>query len=609
MDYKMKFNYKKILLVAIVFILTFFVSAKIIDMIFFDYMFVVDMQEDGNYKLTNSYNNGTYFELNKNEEYFETTIPENVIGYSLELKIKLDEQNKRIEEVIYNEKKLEEDNIIKLTDYTKYDKTYENMPLFMINRNIIKKMCATLALATASTIMISLILLKEKKECEKEDKKFLGIFTYSTSFFKLLNKKDYIIISFVFLITSFVTVGCDAKVIANVGNLFAEDIDMYQLQVNSRLITGREYAEFPYNSLMLCIWGGIMTVFRPITKILPVIGKYPYFEVSILKLFSLVFIFLTISAVISFMLDKKIIEEKRAKWIYYLSLFNPVTFYVAILFVQLDALTLYLIVTGTLLLNNLNKNRFLGILLLSIGLMLKMQILFLIPTAIIAILYIIFYGCKDKTVDKIVRLVKCGAIFAWIALSTFLILYVLKTPFYYLESNLAQSERLWYTTIQYTGTTYLYVALGALAIATILFVLNIHSKIKIENVIMASLIYYAVIIFLFSFAVLPTPSIYIVTLGGMIVMLALEKDKLKNIMLTLVSVLIIVCPMFSDYGDISKIIKNPNETGFITNFIQNMPEKDMIKINSITFTVSAVSMLTYAIYMGKESIKLLKERE
>jgi len=605
----MKLDYKKILLVTIIFILTFFVSVKLIDMIFYDYMFVVDMQQEGNYKLANSYNNGTYFELNKNEEYYEAVIPENVIGYSLQLKIKLDEENKRIDEVIYNDEKLEQNNIMKLTDYTKYDMSYENMPLFMINRSAIKKICASMGLSIATTIIISAILLKEKNESKKENKKFLGVFTYSTSFFKLLNRKDIIILLAVFLITSFITVGCDAKVIANVGNLFAEDVDMYQLQVNSRLITGREYAEFPYNALMLCIWGGIMTIFRPITKILPIIGNYPYFEVAILKLFSLTFIFLTISAVISFMLDKKITEEKRAKWIYYLSLFNPVTFYVAILFVQLDALTLYLVVTGTLLLDNLNKNRFLGILLLSIGLMLKMQILFLIPTAIIAILYIIFYGCEDKTVEKFVRLVKCGVIFVWIAVTTFLILYVLKTPFYYLESNLAQSERLWYTTIQYTGTTYLYVALGALAIATILFVLNIHSKMKKENVIMASLIYYAVIIFLFSFAVLPTPSIYIVTLGGMIIMLALEKDKLKNIMLVLVSVLIIICPMFSDYGDISKIIKNPNEQGIITKYIQNMPEKDMIKINSITFTVSSVSMLTYAIYMGQNSLKLLKECE
>lgn len=596
----MKLDYKKILLMTIIFILTFFASAKLVDMIFYDYMFVVDMQQEGEYKLTNSYNNGTYFDLNKNDKYYETTIPENVIGYTLEVKIKLDEENKRIDEVIYNDKKLEQKNIIKLTDYTKYDKSYEEIPLFMINRNVIKKVCASLGLAIVTTIIISTILLKEKN---------LGGFIYSISFFKLLNRKDIIILLTIFMLTSFITVGCDAKVIANVGNLFAEDIDIYQLQVNSRLITGREYAEFPYNSLMLCIWGGIMTLFRPITKILPIIGKYPYFEVGVLKLFSLAFIFLTISAIISFMLDKKIIEEKRAKWIYYLSLFNPVTFYVAILFVQLDALTLYLVVTGTLLLDNLNEDRFLGILLLSIGLMLKMQIFFLIPIAIIAILYIIFYGYKDKIVEKIIRLLKCGIIFVWIALTTFAILYAFKTPFYYLESNLPQSERLWYTTIEYAGTTYLYVALGGLAIATILFVLNIHSKMKRENVIMASLIYYAVIIFLFSFAVLPTPSIYIVTLGGMTVMLALEKDNLKNIMLTLVSMLIIICPMFSDYGDISKIIKNPNEQGIITKYIQNMPEKDMIKINSITFTVSAVSMLTYAIYMGQNSLKLLKERE
>lgn len=604
----MKLDLKKIIIICIIFITTFFVSQKLINMIFYDYMFIVDMQNEGGYRVTNSYQNGVSFDLQKEEEYYRTVITENIIGNRLDLKIKLDEDNKRISEVIYNDIQLDSENIIKLTDYSKYDISYENMPLFMIKRNKVKKLCATIGLTIIMMIVIFAILLKENKECEKEDKKFMEIFTYSTSFFKLLNKKDIIILGIIFLITLFVIVGCDAKVIANVGNLFAKDVDIYQLQVNSKLITGREYAEFPYNPLMLCIWGGLMTIFRPITKIFPIIGNYPYFEVGVLKLFSLLFIFLTISSILSFLLDNKIIDKKRAKWIYYLSLFNPVTFYVAILFVQLDALTLYLIVTGTLLLNNLNKNRFLGILLLSIGLMLKMQVLFLIPIAIIAILYIILYNCKDKPITKIIRLVKCGMIFLWVAVTTFGIVYILKTPFYHLESNLAQSERLWYTTVQYTSFTYLYVALGALAIAMILFVLNIHSKMKKENIIMASIVYYAVIIFLFSFAVLPTPSIYIVTLGAFTILLALEKDKLKNVMLILISILIIVCPMFSDYGDISKIVKNPNEQGIITSYIQKKPEKDSQKINSIIFTVSAVSMLTYAIYMGKKSIKLLEER-
>ena len=117
----MKLDYKKVLLVVIIFILTFFISAKIIDMIFYDYMFVIDMQEEGNYKITNSYQNGIAIDLEKEDEVYKATIPEEITGYTINLQIKLDEENKRIEEVTYNDKKLDDGNIIKLTDYTKYD--------------------------------------------------------------------------------------------------------------------------------------------------------------------------------------------------------------------------------------------------------------------------------------------------------------------------------------------------------------------------------------------------------------------------------------------------------------------------------------------------------
>lgn len=605
-----KFNYINIILIAVIFIISLFISYKIMNMIKPDYMFVVDMSKEDEYRLVNSYNNGTSFELQKNGEYYEADIPENITGYSIHLKLKLDEDEKCIKEVEYNGNVLEEKNIIKLTDYSKYDASYEDMPLFMLNRGKEKKIIISAFIAVIITVISTLILLKENKENEKKQKGFWNIFVYSDTFIKLLNKKDIIILVAVFLITFFVIVGCDAKVIANVGNLFAENVDMYQLQVNTRFITGRAYAEFPYNPLMLCIWGGIMSIFRPITKILPVLGNYPYWEVGVLKLFNLAFIFMTISAVLSYLIDNGFIDKKRAKWVYYISLFNPVTFYVAILFVQLDALTLYLVTVGSLLLFNLNDNRFLGIVFLSIGLMLKMQILFLMPLAVILVLYIIYFCSKDKMTTKVIRMLKCIAIFAGVAIFTFVLPYILKTPFYYLESNLEQSERLWYTTLQYTGNILLYITLGCLAGAMILFVLKLHSNIKKEKIILSVIIYYAVIILLFSFSILPTPSVYIVTLGAFVILVALEKDKLRNVMLSIVSILIIVCPMLSDYGDISKIFKNPNEQGIITNIIQNMTSINSVtKINSAVFTVSAVAMLIYAIYMGKKSLALLEDEE
>lgn len=605
-----KFNYINIIFIVVLFLISLLFSYKIMDIIKPDYMFVVDMTKDNEYRLVNSYNNGTTFKLKQSGEYYEADVTEDVTGYSIHLKLKLDEDEKRIKDVEYNGNVLEEKNIIKLTDYSKYDASYENMPLFMINRGKGKKIIISTFIAIIITVISMLILSKENKENKKKKKGFWSIFVYSDTFIKLLNKKDIIILVIVFLITFFIIVGCDAKVIANVGNLFANNVDIYQLQVNTRFITGRAYAEFPYNPLMLCIWGGIMSVFRPITKILPVLGNYPYWEVGVLKLFNFAFIFMTISALLSYFIDNGFIDKKRAKWIYYISLFNPVTFYVAILFVQLDALTLYLIVVGSLLLYNLNDNRFLGIVFLSIGLMLKMQILFLMPLAVILVLYIIYFCSKDKMTIKVTRMLKCIAIFAGITMFTFVLPYILKTPFYYLESNLEQSERMWYTTIQYTSNIYLYITLGVLAGAMILYLLNLRSDIKKETIILSVIIYYAVIILLFSFSIMPTPSVYIVTLGAFVILVALEKDRLRNVILSVVSILIIVCPMLSDYGDISKIFKNPNEQGIITCIIQKMAETNSVtKINSAIFTVSAVGMLIFALYMGRRSICLFENVE
>lgn len=593
-------NLKKILFVFIILFTSIFINGKILDIIFHDYMFVVDMNNTESYRITNSYNNGVTFDLIEDDEYYITNISKEITGEELQIKLKLNEEEKRIEKVLINNIELSKNNIIKLTDYSQFEESYANIPLFIIENNSNFKTFALIFLSIIVTTIISIIFLSKNK---------ISSFIYSASFIKLLKRWDWIILIIVFLAISFVTVGCDAKIIANVGNLFYEDIDMYQLQVNTRLITNRVYAEFPYNPLMLCIWGGILSIFRPLIKMLPIIGDYPFFEVSIIKCFNLIFIFLTLCSLLSFLLDHKIIDKKRAKWIYYLGLFNPLTFYVALLFVQLDPLTLYLMIIGTLLLSKLNENNYLGIVLISIGLLLKMQILFLLPSVVFLILYILFFCSNDKLIKKINKLVICGFIFGFFALNTFIIPYLLKTPFYHLEANFEQSERMWFTTIPYASNIFLFITLGSLAIVTILFVLNIHSKIKKENFIISTILNYAVIVFMFSFSIIPTPSIYMLSLGAIVMILALEKDKLKNFLFIIMLTLIITCPMFSDYGDISKILKNPNEPGFITEYVQKMDQKDSERFISIIFTISAVSMLTYGLYIQKKSIDLLKEGE
>ena len=190
-----KFNYINIIFIVVLFLISLLFSYKIMDIIKPDYMFVGDMTKDNEYRLVNSYNNGTTFKLKQSGEYYEADVTEDVTGYSIHLKLKLDEDEKRIKDVEYNGNVLEEKNIIKLTDYSKYDASYENMPLFMINRGKGKKIIISTFIAIIITVISMLILSKENKENKKKKKGFWSIFVYSDTFIKLLNKKDIIILN------------------------------------------------------------------------------------------------------------------------------------------------------------------------------------------------------------------------------------------------------------------------------------------------------------------------------------------------------------------------------------------------------------------------------
>lgn len=599
---------KSIIIIFLLIIFSYVVSSNLINSVFHDYMFAIDMQNSEQYSITNSYENGIRFDLNKTNEYYTTTVPSNITGEELNLKILLDEENKIIKSVEYNGIDLNKSNIIKLGDISDLDKAYKDIPVFTINReNINKPLCISLL----TTFIFSTLYLLFRKEIKFKinNNNFLSsLFLFSDESIKLIKKKDMIIIASVFITTFFVVVGCDARLIVNMTTLFNGGVDIYQLQVNTKIILLREFAEFPYNPMMLYIWSSISYIFTPIFKLIPVINNYPYLQVGVIKLVNLFFILTSVLSILSFMLKNKYIDMKKAKLVFYLAIFNPVTFYVSILFVQLDALTLYLFTLGILNLSKINENKYIGILFLSIGLLLKMQLIFLIPSTIVTILYIIIFN-KDTIKNKLKRITISASIFFTTFILTFGTYYFLKTPFYFLEKNLSQSDRIWGVTIQYTTGLYLYLAIAAILIVILSFLLSLKSNMKKETIIIYSLIYSAVMIFAFSFAILPTPSIYTVSLAAFVCIMCLEKDILRNVIFSLMSVLIVFGAMFSDYGDITRLFFSWDVTPFLTSKVSNFSDALKVTYNSSVFTISAVAMLFYSIYMAKEAIKLNKSEE
>lgn len=402
----------------------------------------------------------------------------------------------------------------------------------------------------------------------------------------------------------FVT-GGDAAVIINTSNMFSEGIDIYQFQVNSRNLLGTVYAEFPYNPISLFIYGGIFKLLHPIMKTLPLLFNYTYLHIFLIKIINWFFINFTIIAVINYF-DKYLnLTEKKKTLIYYLSFLNPVTFYVAFIFVQIDALSLFLFTLGFLNLPKLKENNYTGIFLLSIASIIKMQLFILIPIIIIStIIYII----NKKNIGNVfVKLTKTALIFVIIALIFLGLHFVLKTPYYLITTTLKQSERIFYTTLHYMGDTNLLISVLLIGLALYNYAFKLKSNIKEFSLVKINLIYMLVMIFMLSASIVPTPSIYILSLPAFIAIIAEEKDWYRIFIIYIMSIFIVLLPMLSDYGDITLLLSFNRSNSLLMNFLQTLNSINFIKFYNIVFSISCVSMLAYSLLAIKKVNSILDD--
>ena len=115
-----------------------------------------------------------------------------------------------------------------------------------------------------------------------------------------------------------------------------------------------------------------------------------------------------------------------------------------------------------------------------------------------------------------------------------------------------------------------------------------------------------ILIFLLSSSIVPTPSIYVLSLPAFILILYEEDDWLKIIIIYLCSIGIIVLPMLSDYGDITILLSGFNKKSLLSIFLDNCDSDQYVKFNNIIFTISVASMLSYSLYAIKKSKRYLE---
>lgn len=579
----MKFIKNNLVLCIISFIVSIVLGLFISRQLFPDYQFAI-LTGDKDY-ISIGTKVGIKEEVEEINGNYSVHLGKYLIGKELDIKYTKNDEN--IKNVIVNNKK------IKTYKVDRYVNNNEKLILFTVNRSSNKFIISFISLSLLLTCFFAFIFGNDKYKILRLD------------IIKVIGKKHIIITSLVVLFSLFLVCGCDAQVIVSCAKWFSNGVDVYQYQVNSRNLLGTEYAAFPYNPISLLVYGGFFKILSPIIKNMPLIRNYPYFQVYSIKLLNLLFVQLTILYVLDFLYKNKKIEKNKLRLIYYLSFFNPVTFYVAFLFVQLDPLSLFLITTGLLFIDRIKENNYIGPVLVSLGIVIKTQLLVFLPLLLFSVLVTSFKNEKFK--EGFLKLVSSGIVMFIVALCFFLSFTITDAAFHLVNSNLPQAQRIYYTIISYAESIFIYVSIFALGLLVFNYVFNLKLKMKLFNLTKANLLYLMILIFSLSSSIIPTPSVYVLSLPAFIILMYDEEDLLRILLVSFLSFGIVLLPMLSDYGDITILLSGFNKQSFLMNFYSR--SENLTKLINIIFTVSATSMVAYICYSLTKANLLMKEED
>ena len=577
-----KRNYK---LIIFSFLFSLLIGFLVSRSLFSDFQFAI-LTDDADY-LSIGTKEDVMIEIEQNDEEYSVDLPEYYTGYDVSLKYTKNSDGD-IESVTVNEKNID---TYKLNEYA--EGLYGNITLFNLERESHSFIYSFIII---SIVLFSLLLFVfHDKEC-----------LFFKELFKNIGKKHVIITSIVVLVTIFFVCGCDAYVIVNAMRWFIDGVDIYQFQINTRNLLGTVYAQFPYNPISMFVYGGFFKVTSFIFKNLPLVRGYPYFQVFMIKIVNLVLIQLTVLSLLNYLISKKKIDNKKLILIYYLSIFNPILFYVAFLFVQIDALSLFLITFGLINLEKIKNNNYIGVLFLSLGLVIKAQLIIFIPIVLLSL----FVYCiqKSKLIDGIKKLVCSYSIFAIIYLIFNLINNIVKSSYYLVNANLPQSERIYYTLVNYMGPTSIFISIFFVGLIIFNYSFSIKVGLDTFNLTKVNLIYLMVLIFTLSSTIVPTPSVYVLSLPAFVIFLYDEKDYLRLFIIYLFSTGVILLPMLSDYGDIGFLLTGFGKKTFVMNYMEKLESLDYLRLNNVIFTISAATMVAYSIYGLKKSKNYLEDK-
>lgn len=415
----------------------------------------------------------------------------------------------------------------------------------------------------------------------------LSLFTVSDGWKKHVPKRAIGIAFGVVLLTTLSIVGVDAVSIYDLFRGSAAGLDIYQFQVNFLALWHFEFPTFPYNPLMLEFWTFFDRPWGALFGHAPLLYGQPYLQVLVIKLVNAGLLTLTILSVISFAEEEKLLT-RPSRWLFYLAFFNPVLFYVAILFVQFDTVPLYFITLGVLLSHRFDRHGVVGPALFTAGCMMKTQGMVLVPTAAIAFFYNALSSGERRWKTAGLGLFAMAFVMAVFRVAPGRY----GSPLRYLLDNTAQINRA-FQGYAYAPELYVYFLMGTVTLVLLFFVFSLRVGLAPRDVIVASMLTSGAVIMVFNASHIYTPSTLLQMGGAITLVVAMERDSLRRFAYASATVLIAMSAATQPYGDISRVV--PGREGYFTTLVPKLDTLARIKFNSLPFSLSLAAMIAYAV--------------
>ena len=414
-------------------------------------------------------------------------------------------------------------------------------------------------------------------------------FVYSDAAVRVIGKKPILLSFAVTAISLFIFYGCDLKPLAESIILWQKGVDLFQLFACINPYKSVELYSWQYEGMMLAGYG------LPSYLLYPTLpwfqpGAYHWLQSFLYKMLNMLLINGTVLSLMSFLLERGFLKKERAREVYYFSVFNPLCFWIAIIFIQFDMLPVYCTLLGLLLLSDVQKNKWRAALFLGFGVACKVTYLMLLPSMAFLMLTLFV---RDKKTRKDWLLFGLG--FGCLLFVFLLLPRILPTPLHLAYRDLPQTQRLWRLAFPLVSTEIrTYAAIVGLVIAFLWSILHWDTEAAMPIQILRTVLMLAVIMFTFSSLTLSTPSFYLVSLPAFVLLVLQSRNRYECVLKSLLSLLVVTQFLLRPEGDITATLWFFGKTPVFTRVLQAVEASGKaLWWKSFLYSISYGAMLVY----------------